>query len=299
MKQCTQCKEYKNESEFHKKKESKDGVRSICKKCRKINSHINYLNNKEKILSINRKYNIKNKDIISKKNREKRIANLELFRKNSRIYYKNHKNEVLFKHKKYKDENKDSLKIHNIIYNKSYAKYPTYFEKLSKYEECRQDPNNLELLQVRCKQCNEWFNPTNIQVRHRYKSILTTMGNSYFFCTKNCKDKFNLKLTDRELIEYKKYKIKVQNDLNRRAYPKGKWRINPDDLPRGRNKYHIDHIFSVLDEFKNKVPIEVINNIFNLMMLPEVENLSKLDDSYITIGELYEDYELWNKLYNS
>ena len=35
MKQCTKCKQWKDESEFNKRKDSKDGLRTECKICQR------------------------------------------------------------------------------------------------------------------------------------------------------------------------------------------------------------------------------------------------------------------------
>ena len=82
MKQCTWCKEYKDESEFHKFKRSKDGLYQYCKKCQnkkscewqkkhpekcKENTKRWIENNREKWNEINRK-NVKK---WIKNNREK------------------------------------------------------------------------------------------------------------------------------------------------------------------------------------------------------------------------------------
>jgi hypothetical protein len=65
---------------------------------------------------------------------------------------------------------------------------------------------------------------------------------------------------------------------------------------KDESKFHVDHIFSVVDGFRNKVPVEVIGNPFNLRMLEHSENSSKNGNSYITLGELYEDYNLYMEI---
>ena len=45
MKQCSKCKEFKEEENFNKKNSSKDGLQSICKNCAKEN----YILRKEKV----------------------------------------------------------------------------------------------------------------------------------------------------------------------------------------------------------------------------------------------------------
>lgn len=56
---------------------------------------------------------------------------------------------------------------------------------------------------------------------------------------------------------------------------------------RGRNKYHLDHKYSVFEGFRNNIPPYIIANIRNLEMLPEAENIKKGKKCSITLEELY------------
>jgi hypothetical protein len=49
--------------------------------------------------------------------------------------------------------------------------YDTFAHQLVPVEEVRRDPNNTEILQVKCTYCGEWINPTRDQVRGRILSI--------------------------------------------------------------------------------------------------------------------------------
>jgi len=66
--------------------------------------------------------------------------------------------------------------------------------------------------------------------------------------------------------------------------------INPNNLERGRNKYHLDHIFSVIEGFRCNIPPEVIANPYNLHMLTEKENICKYDSCWQTKKMLYQRY---------
>ena len=90
------------------------------------------------------------------------------------------------------------------------AEYKTYFKKLSLYEDCQRDPKNSTLLQVRCKRCKEFFNPTNRQVQSRLTSINGTQkdrthGDHNLYCSDECKQAcpiFRKKtIPDEELIK--------------------------------------------------------------------------------------------------
>ena len=49
----------------------------------------------------------------------------------------------------------------------------------------------------------------------------------------------------------------------------------------------VDHKFSILDGFKNNVPIDVISHKYNLRLITQKENLSKGSKSIISIDEIY------------
>jgi hypothetical protein len=299
VKKCTKCGLEKEEKEFSKNNNKKDKLACWCKKCYKQYNKNYRKENIEKLILKSRENYRKDPQkhgILTKRYYRNHIKELSEY---SKIWYKNNREYRREQIKKYDFKNKEYLSKYKKIHTKKFSLYISYYSRLSPYEECRKDPNNEELLQVKCKNCGEWFNPVNIQSKHRIQCIRKTrLGDSFFFCSYYCKDKFTLRLTDEDYLQYKLY-CKASDKYLYRIYKKEKWWINPDDLPRGKgkDKYHVDHIFSKIDGFKNKVPIEILNNPFNLRMLSENENCSKNGDSYITLGELYEDYKLWEELY--
>jgi len=62
MRECNQCHELKDETEFTKRKDCLDGLRKVCKDCRHKNSKEYYLDNKEEIDAKHRIYSVENKD---------------------------------------------------------------------------------------------------------------------------------------------------------------------------------------------------------------------------------------------
>jgi len=78
------------------------------------------------------------------------------------------------------------------------------------------------------------------------------------------------------------------------TYRKHKQQINPNNLPRRRGYYHVDHIFSIYDGFIHEVPIEVMAAPVNLQMLTETSNSSKNNKSWCTVNELYQRYNEWS-----
>ena len=269
MKKCSKCGIEKGENEFYKRKNSVDGFNSWCKLCSCY------------------------KSLKWRKNNPNKVYN------SHKLWVKNNPKKARERTNRWNLKNINKYKNYKKVWNDSYTLYNSYFDKLSTYEECRQDPNNVELLQVKCKNCGKWFNPNNLQIRCRLDSLINKrFGNFYLYCSSNCKYLFKYNLTIERYSEYKNYRRR-SNMIFRKIVKQFGWFINPKELPRGigKNKYHIDHIYSVLDGFRNNIPIEVINNPFNLRMLDSLKNRIKLDRSDITINELMEDYDFYKNNY--
>lgn len=58
--------------------------------------------------------------------------------------------------------------------------------------------------------------------------------------------------------------------------------------PVEKGGYHLDHMLSITDGFRQQVPIHIIGGIHNLKFIPALENISKGGDSSITLEELLE-----------
>jgi len=91
---------------------------------------------------------------------------------------------------------------------------------------------------------------------------------------------------DRKNIELYRDEIDKLSNINYVLY---KNMINPDKLRRG-NKYHLDHIYSVIDGFNNGIPPNVIANPYNLRVIDCAENIRKSGNSHMTIEQLYISY---------
>lgn len=63
---------------------------------------------------------------------------------------------------------------------------------------------------------------------------------------------------------------------------------NFDKRGRGNNGYHLDHVVSISEGFKNNVKPQAIGSIHNLRMLPGRENIAKGTRSDMEINELLE-----------
>ena len=137
-KKCNKCNVVKDVCEFHKNKGNKDGLNTICKKCRKVTAKKYRENNKEKRTEYAKKYNAANKE----KQKQYREANKDKakqyldtnkerfkeYRKqynkdNTEIakeYYQANKESILKVHKKYRENNKEKLKVEEKKYREKY-----------------------------------------------------------------------------------------------------------------------------------------------------------------------------------
>jgi len=83
MKQCTTCRETKELSDFHKSKQGKFGVKSMCKSC-----HKKYcVENKEKINKSRKKWNVNNKQKLSDIQRASYIKNRDIILEKKKAKY--------------------------------------------------------------------------------------------------------------------------------------------------------------------------------------------------------------------
>lgn len=127
MKTCTKCKNsYPETNEyFHKRKNGKNGLNSMCKKCNNEIKNKWAKDNKEKVKQSKSKWREENKSYLNEKNKEYYQENIEAIKeyrrlnkekKNEadRLYRKNNKDKI----KKYLEKNKEHIKERNRIYRK-------------------------------------------------------------------------------------------------------------------------------------------------------------------------------------
>ena len=86
------------------------------------------------------------------------------------------------------------------------------------------------------------------------------------------------------------YRHRCQQYANTQ-YAKFRKQLDPDNK-RGRNAYHLDHIYSVTDGFLNDVPVNILSDISNLRLISDKDNYKKHQKSEKSLNQLYEDYLL-------
>ncbi len=63
-------------------------------------------------------------------------------------------------------------------------------------------------------------------------------------------------------------------------------------LGKDQDAHHVDHIVSIYDGFMNDVPPNVIGHLSNLQCIPGKQNIEKGNDSWMSINNLYERYNI-------
>ena len=151
--------------------------------------HLWYLKNKDRILKERKTRYDENCEVINEKKRIRYNADEE-FRKKYNEQRKKYKRKLTEIEKQRIKERNQLNKEFRKKYRSSFAKYDIYIDKIKTYHECRRDPINLELIQIRCKYCNKWFNPTIQQINNRITSIIGDYkwrGERDLYCSNSCK----------------------------------------------------------------------------------------------------------------
>lgn len=95
------------------------------------------------------------------------------------------------------------------------------------------------------------------------------------------------KWSDNELKDIQSYRRSVSY-YTEKTYEEYKDIINPNGLDRGTHSNHIDHIFPVIEGWKNRIDPKVISNYKNLRLIDSYDNLSKGERTNISVDEFYE-----------
>lgn len=93
----------------------------------------------------------------------------------------------------------------------------------------------------------------------------------------------NFRVPQQDLPELRKYSKKVRrlSKIIRKYHDK-------DDIPAG---YHWNHMVSIIDCFKNKIPVEIASSMFNQELVKANVNLSQGYKSKITPAELFKSIQ--------
>jgi len=124
--------------------------------------------------------------------------------------------------------------------------------------------------------CMDKFGVDNVWKSKYFKNLMIDKG---------------IYLSDEEKTEKQKYYLEVLKYTNR-SY------VEFFDFINNENNrsidFHLDHIYSIYDGFKNKIDPIILGSIINLQLLPAKINIKKNKNSWITLDELNERYNLLN-----
>ena len=104
--------------------------------------------------------------------------------------------------------------------------------------------------------------------------------------------------SESHINKFNGYKDKVEQ-LSNQNFHEYYYIINPNRLSRSKYENHLDHIYTIIDGFKNNVPSEVIASPINLQMLTAFENNNKNRRSDMSLGILYSLYYQFEKEVNN
>jgi len=284
-KQCTKCKEWKDENEFHKDRSRKDGLFPQCKCCC----------NKRR-----REWGKNNKQHTSKYHEQWRENNQEHLAEYHKDWRKDNQEHLTEYFNQWKQDNRDHLAEYSHKYNSQtvlYTDYPHLYDSLWYYENVSISEDGYII--CKCSYCPNYFKPTMSQIRNRVNFISGVIDSeNRFYCSQQCKDEcliYNKKshrewddVTCKTFFSY----ISECRKLTERTYNRYKKFINPYDLNRGKEvcDYQLDHKFSIISGFENDIHPKVISCKHNLEMLTVKDNNLKNGKCSITEEELYELY---------
>lgn len=178
--------------------------------------------------------------------------------------------------------------------NNLLEKHPLFF----KYEEVRYNLEKLfdNILQVKCKECNKWFDVKPRQLENRLRSIEYPgkNGNSFFYCSEICKNNSrfyhqkgnNTPERKNKKNRYKIYeqKVRIYTEIEVKKYLDKIENMNLRGL-----LYHLDHKYSIYDGFKNNIDPKIISCWRNLQIISKDDNLIKKSKSCIKLEQLIEE----------
>lgn len=185
-----------------------------------------------------------------------------------------------------------------------YSKIFSGVNNPSKCDEVKKKKNqiiiNFESVSILCRNNN--FILKSISGDNKFARIYVTCCNNHTFdilyhsfvvryiCRFCYYDSIRISLEDIEKFE--KYS-KVVRSLTRSIFRKNKYLIDPINFKSEDSKeYHIDHIYSIADGFKNNINPNIISSYVNLRVITSDENLKKGTRSDMELDELMERYLL-------
>jgi hypothetical protein len=129
--------------------------------------------------------------------------------------------------------------------DRMWACYDTENSKISFCEETRRDPDNENILNVKCTYCGKWFRPTGTQVNNRIVSLNgIKQGEQRLYCSQECK---NLCPTYNQVkypSDFKRQnsRTEVSPDLRKIVFERDNWVCQKCESKESLECHHIDPI---------------------------------------------------------
>lgn len=147
-------------------------------------------------------------------------------------------------------------------------------DRQNKWQQTLNNKSYIEKKEINAAK-NSWKGLSQKKKDDRIKTLRQTMYNKGIWY--DWKEKDSHLFSDIELYTKTVRQFTELNDLS----------ILPNAHKRGKNNFHLDHKFSIMEGFKNNIPPYIIGSIINLEFIPYQENCSKRDKCSITKNELF------------
>ena len=138
---CTKCKELLIvcELNFTRRKDSKDGFRNECKRCK---------------TKYNKQYREEHKEVLAEKRKEYYEENKEVLAEKRKEYYEEHKEEILIVNKQYREEHKEEMAEYKKQWNKKnqYRRFNSHNKRRQLEENQGRDITKEQWYEMMC-----WF----------------------------------------------------------------------------------------------------------------------------------------------
>lgn len=153
------------------------------------------------------------------------------------------------------------------------------FENVCKYVKCF----GFKLNNISGDNKNAYIN-INCPNGHTYETKYIQFKRGYR-CRECYYESLRINIEDIKRFEQYNKKVRMLTSIN---YRKNKIIIDPFNLKS--KLYHVDHIYSIADGFRNNIDPKIISSVHNLRIVDSEYNLKKGSKSDISIEDLLEKY---------
>jgi 5-methylcytosine-specific restriction endonuclease McrA len=150
-----------------------------------------------------------------------------------------HKNNIKKNHADFSGENHPQYckYAHNNI-----PKYNLYVSRLEPYEQCQQNEQDPNILEVKCTYCGKWFIPTILQIKHRIRGINNNDRNR-FYCSSECKQECPIYRRSKYYKgQHGESSREVQPELRQLVFLRDNWTCQKCGVTEHLHCHHIDPV---------------------------------------------------------